>query len=87
MAEDLICFMVDRVLKNRKEELTVLERDIAKLAAVKAPFPRISYDEAVEILQRKGSEIQWGGDFGGTDETLLSEEFDRPLMVDRYPAK
>jgi len=86
-AEELICFMVDRVLKNRKEELTVLERDIAKLSAVKPPFPRISYDQAVEILQRKGSEIQWGGDFGGTDETLLSEEYDRPVMVDRYPAK
>ncbi|QOY85668.1 asparagine--tRNA ligase [Paludibaculum fermentans] len=86
VAEELIVFMVGRVLENRKTELATLERDITKLEAIKAPFPRISYDEAVEILKRKGSEIEWGGDFGGTDETLLSEEFDRPVMVDRYPA-
>lgn len=87
VSEELICFMIGRVLDNRQAELAVLERDIAKLEAVKAPFPRISYDEAVEILQRKGSEIQWGGDFGGTDETLLSEDYDRPLMVDRFPTQ
>jgi len=87
VAEELICFFVQRVLENRREDLAVLERDISKLEAVKAPFPRISYDDAVKVLQRKGSEIQWGGDFGGTDETLLSEEFDRPVMVDRYPAQ
>jgi asparaginyl-tRNA synthetase len=87
VAEELICFVVGRVLERRRRELEVLERDIGKLEAVKAPFPRISYDEAVAILQRKGSEIQWGGDFGGTDETLLSEEFDRPVMVDRFPAQ
>ncbi|WP_321473856.1 asparagine--tRNA ligase [uncultured Paludibaculum sp.] len=86
VAEELIVFMVGRVLENRKTELATLERDVAKLEAIKPPFPRISYDEAVEILKRKGSEIEWGGDFGGTDETLLSEEFDRPVMVDRYPA-
>src|SRR5207253_1984528 len=56
-----------------------------KLEAIQPPFPRMSYDDAVKILQSKGSEIQWGGDFGGTDETLLSAGFDRPLMVDRYP--
>jgi asparaginyl-tRNA synthetase len=87
VAEGLICFMVGRVLENRQEELKSLERDPSKLEAVKAPFPRISYDDAVKVLQKKGSEIQWGGDFGGTDETLLSEEYDRPLMVDRYPAQ
>ena len=86
VAEELICFMVDRVLANRQAELATLERDVKKLEAIKPPFPRISYDDAVEILKRKGSEIEWGGDFGGTDETLLSEEFDRPVMVDRYPA-
>ncbi|MGC4052451.1 MAG: hypothetical protein QM757_24230 [Paludibaculum sp.] len=86
VAEELIVFMVGRVLENRKIELATLERDVAKLEAIKGPFPRISYDDAVEILKRKGSEIEWGGDFGGTDETLLSEEFDRPVMVDRYPA-
>ena len=59
---------------------------MAKLEAIKGPFPRLSYDEAVKILQAKGSNIEWGGDFGGTDETLLSEGFDRPLLVDRYPS-
>jgi asparaginyl-tRNA synthetase len=87
VAEELICFIVGRVLERRRRELETLERDTARLEAVKPPFPRISYDEAVAILQRKGSEIQWGGDFGGTDETLLSEEFDRPVMVDRFPAE
>jgi asparaginyl-tRNA synthetase len=73
------------VLENRRPELTVLERDVSKLESVQAPFPRLSYDEAVRILQQKGSEIQWGGDFGGTDETLLGEDRDRPILVDRYP--
>lgn len=85
VAEEMICFVVKRVLENRRAELAVLERDVAKLEAVQPPFPRISYDEAVGILRRKGSNIEWGGDFGGTDETLLSQDFDRPLMVDRFP--
>jgi asparaginyl-tRNA synthetase len=74
------------VLEVRRRELTVLERDVTKLEAVKAPFPRISYDEAIRILKEKGQPIEWGGDFGGTDETLLSSEYDRPVMVHRYPA-
>jgi len=86
VAEELICFIVHRVLEHRKPELETLERDITKLEPVQPPFPRMSYDEAVKILQSKGSEIQWGGDFGGTDETILSEGLDRPLMVDRFPA-
>ena len=81
----MVVFVVGRVLENRREELKVLERDVTKLEAIQAPFPRMSYDDAVKKLQAKGSEIQWGGDFGGTDETLLTEDFDRPLMVDRYP--
>jgi asparaginyl-tRNA synthetase len=87
VAEEMLCFVVDRVLANKRPELVILERDIAKLEAIKPPFPRLSYDEAVKILQAKGSNIEWGGDFGGTDETLLSEGFDRPLLVDRYPGK
>jgi asparaginyl-tRNA synthetase len=87
VAEELIVFMVGRVLENRRQELAELERDVSKLEAVKAPFPRIGYDEAVKILQAKGSEIQWGGDFGGTDETLISEEYSSPVMVDRYPSQ
>lgn len=85
VAEELVCHVVARVLENRRAELGVLERDVSKLENVKPPFPQISYDEAVRRLQTKGSTIQWGTDFGGTDETLLSEDFDRPFMVDRFP--
>jgi asparaginyl-tRNA synthetase len=85
VAEEMVVFVVGRVLENRRAELKTLERDVSKLEAIRAPFPRMSYDEAVKILQSKGSEIPWGGDFGGADETLVSQDFDRPLMVDRYP--
>ncbi len=87
VAEDLVVSLVARVLESRQEELKVLERDTTKLANVKAPFPRMSYDEAVKTLAAKGSEIRWGGDFGNTDETLLTQDFDRPVVVDRYPAE
>ncbi|MBX9601593.1 MAG: asparagine--tRNA ligase [Bryobacteraceae bacterium] len=87
VGEELVCFVIARVLENRREELKALERDVAKLEAVKAPFHRMSYDDAVKLLQGKGSEIQWGGDFGNTDETLLTEGLDRPVMVDRYPTE
>ena len=86
VAEQMIVFIVGRVLENRRGELAALERDVSKLEAIQAPFPRISYDEAVKILRSKGSEIQWGGDFGGTDETILTQQFDRPILVDRYPS-
>lgn len=87
VAEELVIFVVSRVLENRRAELAVLERDVSKLEAVQRPFKRMTYDEAVKILQEKGSEIQWGADFGGTDETLLAEGSDRPIMVDRFPAQ
>jgi asparaginyl-tRNA synthetase len=86
LAEDLVVDLVARVLEKRRRELTVLERDTSRLESVKKPFPRISYDEAVRVLQAKGLPIQWGGDFGGPDETTLSEQYDRPVMVHRYPA-
>ncbi len=86
LAEDLVVSVVARVLDKRRRELTVIERDTSKLEAVRKPFPRISYDDAVTKLQAKGLPIQWGGDFGGPDETTLSEEYDRPVMVHRYPA-
>ena len=86
LAEDLVVSVVGRVLDRRARELKVIERDVSKLESVQKPFPRISYDEAVKRLQARGLPIQWGGDFGGPDETTLSEEFDRPLMVHRYPA-
>lgn len=87
VAEELVVFVVQRVLENRRSELAALERDVTKLEAVKTPFPRMSYDEAVKKLQAAGSEIQWGGDLGGTDETLIAEGLDRPLMIDRYPTQ
>jgi asparaginyl-tRNA synthetase len=87
VAEELVVFVVGRVLENRRAELLALERDVSKLESIQSPFYRMSYDEAVKKLQAKGSEIQWGGDFGGTDETILTEELDRPLMVDRYPTQ
>jgi asparaginyl-tRNA synthetase len=86
LAEDLVVSLVSRVLEKRRRELTIIERDVSKLEAVQKPFPRISYDDAVKTLQGKGLAIQWGGDFGGPDETTLSEEYDRPLLVHRYPA-
>ena len=87
LAEDFLETVVQRVLTNRQAELKALERDTDKLAQVKKPFPRISYGEAIERLQAKGVEIQWGDDFGGDDETILSEQFDRPVMVHRYPTE
>jgi asparaginyl-tRNA synthetase len=86
LAEALVAAVVGRVLERRAHELKVLERDTSALERVTAPFPRITYDEAVRRLQAKGLPIQWGGDFGGPDETALSAEFDRPVMVHRYPA-
>jgi asparaginyl-tRNA synthetase len=87
VAEELIVFVVNRVLDNRRAELQTLERDLTKLEAIKAPFPRITYDDAVAVLKKKGSEIEWGGDLGGTDETLVAEDYDRPVMIDRYPTQ
>ncbi len=86
LAEDLVVSVVGRVLDRRARELKVLERDVSRLEAVQKPFPRISYDDAVKRLQAKGLPIEWGGDFGGPDETALSDEFDRPVLVHRYPA-
>jgi asparaginyl-tRNA synthetase len=87
LGEELVAFVVGRVLEKRRPELQTLERKIENLEKIKLPFPRMSYDEAVKILQGKGSEIKWGGDFGGTDETLLSEGSEKPLMVHRYPSQ
>jgi asparaginyl-tRNA synthetase len=86
LAEDLIVSVVARVLEKRQRELRVLERDLSKLENVKRPFPRVTYDAAVQSLQAKGLPIEWGGDFGGPDETALSEQYDRPVLVHRYPS-
>ena len=87
LAEALLVSVVGRVLDTRKRELQALERDTTNLERVQSPFPRISYDDAVEILKKKGLPFEWGGDFGAPDETALSEEFDRPICVHRYPSK
>jgi asparaginyl-tRNA synthetase len=86
LAEGLLVSIVGRTLDRRRHELTVLGRDVSKLERVQPPFPRITYDEAVTILHQKGLPFEWGGDFGGPDETALSGHFDRPVMVHRYPA-
>ena len=86
-AERFVSYIVERVLEERKEELKTLERDISKLEHVSPPFPKISYTEAVEILKKKGFKFEWGEDFGGDEETAISEEFDKPVIVHRYPAK
>ena len=86
LAEGLVESVVARVLEKRQAELKTLERDTSKLEKVKAPFPRVSYDDAAKILEKKGLPFEWGGDFGTPDETALSEEYDRPILVHRYPS-
>ena len=86
LAEGLVSEVVARVLDKRKTELAILERDTARLETVKPPFPRMRYDDAAKLLQEKGLPFEVGTDFGGTDETVLSEQFDRPLCVTHYPA-
>jgi asparaginyl-tRNA synthetase len=87
LQEDLICHIVQSALTERREELLRLERDLSKLEEVISPFPRISYDDALSILRSEGIEKEWGDDFGAPDETLLASKYDRPLFVERYPAK
>ena len=93
LSEGLITFIVKRCLEKRRADLQTIGRDIAKLEKVDTPFPRITYDEAVERLQEgfaKGAlenKFEWGGDLGSPDETYLSAQFERPLMIHRYPAK
>ncbi len=85
--ENMIVYIVKQVLKKKKNELQLLERDISKLELIKVPFPRISYDEAIDILKNNGSKIEWGDDFGGEDETILSQRYEKPVFVLRYPIK
>jgi asparaginyl-tRNA synthetase len=94
LAEDLVSTIVARVLESRRSELETLERDASKLEAVKKPFPRITYSEAVDVVARERAKLAtesdappltWGSDFGGEDETLLSGRYDRPVLVHRWP--
>jgi asparaginyl-tRNA synthetase len=85
VAEEMVFYIVERVLDKRREELKVLERDIEKLEKISRPFPRLSYDDAIDKLSASGSDIEWGVDLGGDDETILSNGYDSPLLVHRYP--
>ena len=93
LAENLISFMVQRCVERRRADLQAIGRDISRLEKITPPFPRISYDDAVKNLQEghaKGAleaNFEWGGDLGSPDETYLSAQFDKPVMVHRYPAK
>ena len=83
--EEMVSYLVQRAVERRGEELKVLERDVSKLATVTPPFPRIDYGDAVATLQKKGSSVKWGDDLGAEDETLLVEDYDRPIFVKNYP--
>ncbi len=85
-AERYVEYVVQWCLEHCQEELKTLERDTTSLEKVRVPFPRITYSEAADILERKGADFQRGSDFGGPDETMISEEFDRPVMIHRWPA-
>ncbi|MFB3140589.1 MAG: asparagine--tRNA ligase, partial [Candidatus Acidiferrales bacterium] len=87
LGEDLVTHIVARVLERRRPELETLERDTSKLENVRPPFHRLSYDDALKLLHQKGSQLPWGEDLGGADETFISQQFDKPVIVHRYPAK
>mgnify|MGYP003691697355 FL=1 len=86
-AENLVSYILDKVLAKCKNELNSLERDISKLENMKPPFPRITYDEAFKLLKERGSTFEYGNDFGAPDETILSNQFDKPIMIHRWPAE
>jgi asparaginyl-tRNA synthetase len=86
LAEGLVVEVIGRVLERRKKELAALERDTTKLAAIAAPFARITYDDAAKLLKEKGLPFEWGGDFGSPDETAISEHFNGPVAVTGYPS-
>lgn len=86
LAEDMTVYVIERVLKNRRKELETLERDIANLEKIQKPFPRITYKEAVEIIRIKEKNFKYGDDFGAPHETIISENFDKPVFVHHYPA-
>lgn len=85
--EKLVEYIVQSVLENRPKELKELGRDLSKLEKIKTPFPRLTYDEAIEMLKKNGYEIEWGNDLGSPDETFLSNQFDKPVFITEYPAK
>ncbi|MGA1864662.1 MAG: asparagine--tRNA ligase [bacterium] len=87
LAEQFICYIVKQVLKNRIRDLEHLERDTSFLQNISLPFPRLSYSEAVDLLKKSGHNMQWGDDLGGDEETIVSQMYDKPLLIHRYPAQ
>ncbi len=85
LQEDFVSYLVHRALERRSAELTELERDLSKLEAIKAPFPRLEYTDAIDLLHRKGSTTTWGEDLGAEDESLIVADYDRPVFVMNYP--
>ena len=85
--EELITYIVEKVLEENQQELEFLKRDISALERVKPPFPRISYTEAIEMLKRKGIEVEWGEDLGADEERALTQEFEKPFFIYGYPVK
>ncbi len=86
LAENMIIYVIDKVLEKCPTELNTLERDLDKLKSIKKPFPRISYKEAVEIVNKKDPEFKYGDDFGAPHETIIGEQFGRPVFIHRFPA-
>ncbi len=86
LGEGLVSAVVQSVVKNRPRELATIQRDVAKLEKIVPPFLRVTYDEAIKVLQKAGNPAKWGDDFGGDEETIISKEFDKPVIIHRYPA-
>jgi asparaginyl-tRNA synthetase len=86
LGEGLVSAVVQSVLKNRTRELATIQRDVAKLEKIVPPFPRVTYDDAIKVLQKAGNPAKWGDDFGGDEETIISKEFDKPVIIHRYPS-
>ncbi len=87
LAEEMLEYIVKSVLKDNKAELEILERDISKLEKIERPFPRLSYSDAIEMLKEEGHDVEWGKDLGAADETIISNKYNKPVMVHRYPAE
>ena len=85
LGEGLVCAIVQSCVKNRARELDMLKRDVAKLEKIKAPFPRITYEEAIKVLNQSNNPAKFGDDFGGDEETIISKNFDKPVIIHRYP--
>ena len=86
LGEGLVSAIVQGVVAGRARELATIGRDVSKLEKIKPPFPRITYDDAIQVLQKAGNPAKWGDDFGGDEETIISKEFEKPVVIHRYPA-